>query len=331
MYQVQFYPNRIVTTWKNEKRFGDGCISIIDKLYKREQRRKSNINLKKSKTSVNLSASSKRNIRDSINGMYILSKPRTIKLPNNKIIYNYRQSFITLTLPSEQLHSDIEIKKCLNNFLTSLRSSIGVKNYVWKAELQKNENIHFHLVVDKYCSYQAIRHYWNKAINKLGYVDRYSERFNKLSLPEYCKLRGISIEQGVKPYNNGKLSKWESPNSVDVVSVRTDKDVSNYLSKYFAKSDETNLDVERIKNFGRVWSRSQSLSQLKYINKFTLSEINDYLKNLISSKSGIYKKTYDFCSIIYLSLSKVKKSLYNFFEHILISNAKRYNYPFPAT
>ena len=331
MYTVQFYPNRIVTTWRKETRFGDGAINIVNKIYKREQRRISNQNLSKHKTSVNLSASSKRLIRDSINGMYVLSKPRTIKLPNNKIIYNYRQSFITLTLPSKQIHTDVEIKSCLNNFLTSLRQSIGVKNYVWKAELQQNENIHFHLVIDKYCSYQAIRHYWNKAINKLGYVDRYSERFNKLTLKEYCELRNIPVNKGIKAYNNGKLSKWESPNSVDVVSVRTDRDVSNYLSKYFAKSDDSNIDEDRIRAFGRVWSRSQSLSRLKYINKFDLSEINSYLKELIASKRGVYVKSYDFCKVIYLSISKVKKSLIKFFIKMLNYNAKNWNYPFPAT
>lgn len=327
MYQVQFYPNRIVTTWRNEVRFGDGAINVINKI----TREKSNLNLSNKKSSVNLSPSSKRLIRDSINSMYILSKPRTIITPQKKIIYNYRQTFITLTLPSKQIHSDVEIKKCLNNFLTSLRQSIGINNYVWKAELQKNENIHFHLVIDKYCSYQAIRHYWNKAINVLGYVDRYQEKFSKLNLKEYAQLRNISIKKAIIPYGKGKLSKWSSPNSVDVVSVRTSRDVSNYLSKYFAKSDDSNLDNERIENFGRVWSRSQSLSKLKYKNKFTLEEINNYLKSLIQSKKGVYSKSYDYCSVIYLEVSKLPKRLYKFFYHILVSNAKRYNYPFPAT
>lgn len=331
MYVVQFYPNRIVTTWRDSKRFGDGAISIVNNSYKREVKKASLNNLKKNKSSVNLSSSSKRLIRDSINSMYILSKPRTIITPNKKIIYNYRQSFITLTLPSKQIHSDIEIKKCLNNFLTSLRQSIGIVNYVWKAELQKNENIHFHLVVDKYCSYQAIRHYWNKAINKLGYVDRYQEKFSKLSLKQYSIYRKLPVHKVIGAYTKGKLSKWCMPNSVDVVSVRTDKDVSNYLSKYFAKSDDSNLDNERISSFGRVWSRSQSLSKLKYINKFTLDEINSYLQSLIKSKKGVYTKSYDYCKVIYLSISKMSKNLYKFFYNIVKCNAERYNYPFPGT
>ena len=216
MYVTQFYPNRIVTTWKKPK---DGK-QLDFKHFRFFKRCISTSNLKTKKTSVSLSKSSKRAIRDSINGMYILSTPRTIKLPSNKIIYNYRQSFITMTLPSGQIHSDVEIKKCLNNFLTSLRTSIGVSNYVWKAELQKNENIHFHLVIDKYCSYQAIRHYWNKAINTLGYVDRYAEKMRSLTLTQYAELRQKQAFEVAPAYADGCRSNWSSPNSVDVVSVR---------------------------------------------------------------------------------------------------------------
>ena len=58
-------------------------------------------------------------------------------------------SFCTLTLPSEQFHSDIEIKsKCLNQFFIECKKYYNLRNYIWKLEHQKNGNVHFHILAD---------------------------------------------------------------------------------------------------------------------------------------------------------------------------------------
>lgn len=325
MLLAQFYPNRISLTHRKDYRNGDIALNYINKI----TRDKSNLNLGTNKSTVNLSRTSVRNIKDSVMSMYILSKPRTVKINAKKYIYNYRQSFITLTLPSKQIHSDIEIKICLDRFLTIMRNNFNIKNYVWKAELQKNENIHFHLTIDKYIHYNAIRYYWNQCINRLGYVNRYSDKMQKLSLNGYALLRNkIPIE--VKDvYVRGVRSKWSTPNSVDVFSVRTDKDVSNYLSKYFAKNEENNLDKDRIASFGKVWSRSQSLSRLKYRNKIDYYEIKEYLDKLLTFTKAVKSITYDYCTVIYIKSSLLPKILLNQFNTMIFGNAKMYNYPFP--
>lgn len=320
---VQFYPNRITVT---QRRVND-CMLALEKkagLHKRI----SNLSVKKS--SVNLSANSKRSIRDSIFGMYQLSKPRTVKVNNKKFIYNFRQSFITLTLPAEQIHSDVEIKKCLNHFLTNIRRSFKVENYVWKAELQKNQNIHFHLSVDKYIPFQAVRYYWLLAIKPLGYVARYSQKFSKMSLNEYAVYRSLSVLEAKDAYVQGVRSKWQNPNCVDVRSVTTANSVSNYLSKYFAKSDDSNVDSERVEAFGKVWARSTSLSRLCYKNKFTFQEIKEFIKQLVSL--GVLKKVvYDYATVYYFNFKKLVGIYKKFFYKILNANARRYNYPFPVT
>ena len=261
--------------------------------------------------------------------MYVLSTPRTVKINAKKNIYNFRQSFITLTLPSEQIHSDVEIKVCLDRFLTILRNNFKIKNYVWKAELQKNENIHFHLTIDKYIHYNALRYYWNKSINRLGYVDRYSVKMQKLSLNGYARLRQKSINDVRDVYVRGVRSKWSTPNSIDVKSVRNNNDVSVYLSKYFAKADDNNLDKDRLANFGRVWSRSQSLSRLKYKNKIYLDDIKDWIDKVVSIKKATYTINYDYCKVIYLRLYLIPRSILEQFNIMLFGNAKMYNYPFP--
>ncbi len=319
---VQFYPNRLTISPRYKQRE-----DIIDKHFRLSQQSK--INLSKPKSSVNLSKASKKNIRDSIMSMYVLSKPRTIKTPSSKFIYNYRQSFITLTLPATQFHSDVEIKKCLNHFLTNIRRAFNIENYVWKAELQKNENIHFHLSFDKYVHFQAVRYYWLLSLKPLGYIDKYAAKFSQMSLSQYAKYRNLSIKDAQVAYYNGVRSRWQSPNCVDVTSVRTANDVSNYLSKYFAKSEDSNIDAVRIANFGKVWARSQSLSRLKYRNKIEYQEIKAYINKLVSV-GAVKRVVYDFSTVYFINFKKLIGSLLTQFNVMLYGNAKMYLYPFPV-
>lgn len=341
---VQFYPNRITVV---QPKVND----MVKALERRAGLSKSLANLAVKKSSVNLSASSKKNIRDSIFAMYQLSKPRTIQTAKGKFIYNFRQSFITLTLPSKQVHSDVVLKQALNHFLTNIRRSFNIENYVWKAELQENENIHFHISTDKHIPWQAIRYYWLLAIKPLGYVDAYRKKFSRMSFSEYENLRWVihksagskfelTKQQIINAYADGCRSNWSSPNCTDVSSVTTASSVSNYLSKYFAK-DSTEKDEKtgksiitirqliRFRKFGKVWARSQSLSRLKFKNKFEFQDIKNFLADLVKFKFA-KKINYDFATVFYLNFRNMKGIHLDFFVKILFCNAQRYAYPFPT-
>jgi hypothetical protein len=100
-------------------------------------------------------------------------------------------TFVTLTLPAVQLHTDNTIKdKVLAPFIKWLtadsseiykkgpkkgqKKGFGVSVYFWRAEPQKNTNIHFHIIADKYVPWEAIREKWNHYCDRLGYVSRYA-------------------------------------------------------------------------------------------------------------------------------------------------------------
>lgn len=318
---VQFYPNRITVS----PRISRDWTQLLER---RAGLHSSLQNLALQKSTVNLSPASKKSIRDSIFSMYQLSPPRTIKAANGKFIYNFRQSFVTLTLPSTQIHSDVEIKKCLNSFLTNIRRSFKVENYVWKAELQQNENIHFHLSFDKYIHFQAIRYYWLLAIKPLGYVAAYSAKFSAMTLQEYARYRGLDPVECKDAFIQGVRSRWESPNCVDVKSVTTASSVSNYLGKYFAKNDDSGIDASRIAAFGKVWARSSSLSRLQYKNKFQYSEIKEFIRQLVAM-GAVKKVVYDFSTVFYINFKKLVGIHLNFFMKMMFSNARRYLYPVP--
>lgn len=51
-----------------------------------------------------------------------------------------------------------------------------MKHYFWRAELQANGQIHFHLIVDHYIPKHAVQHDWNKLIfSALGLSDTYTD------------------------------------------------------------------------------------------------------------------------------------------------------------
>lgn len=153
----------------------------------------------------------------------------------------HKVGFVTLTLASKQIHSDNEIKsKLLNQLLVELRKHYSVDIYVWKAEKQKNGNLHFHILTDKFIPYKDLRERWNRIQNKLGYVDR---------------------------------SVSKNPNSTDIHTLYKDKkgseninDVAMYIAKYMSKSENPDhLDKEqknKLKVEGRLWFVSQKISKI---------------------------------------------------------------------
>jgi len=165
--------------------------------------------------------------------------------------YHFKIAFITLTLPSMQTHSDNQLKSdCLDSFLTEIRKGYGVKNYLWRAEKQKNGNIHFHIVVDRFIPHWQIKNRWNRILERLGYVTRFAEKHGH-----------------------------NDPNSTDVHSLKHVLNALAYLMKYATK-DEKNGDVQ-----GRVWGCSETLSNLKGGIEIVDSQINEEI-NKIASHNG---------------------------------------------
>jgi len=181
--------------------------------------------------------------------------------------------FVTLTLPSFQRHSDKVIKaKCLNQFLTEIRTDYEVKKYIWKAEKQENGALHFHILTDTFLPVIEIRDKWNRIINKLGYVHEYSKKMRKMSWSEYREMRLREFKKSPdqndlknirKAFNRGQREKWRNPNSVDIESLKKVKNVGAYISKYMSKEHKGKGDKAKLSVDGRLWFSSASVSKMK--------------------------------------------------------------------
>ena len=48
--------------------------------------------------------------------------------------------------------------------------------------MQKNGNVHYHIVTDCFMDFHIVQKIWNRCIDKLGYVQEYSKKHNLMTL-----------------------------------------------------------------------------------------------------------------------------------------------------
>lgn len=230
------------------------CISIrSDRLIYRKAFEEFNFSKKKTLAQVN----NETNLRNSTPSGHI---NRKIRLRMARIIHNWIDAvkyinstqpsqksrlftFVTLTLPATQMHTDKELhRQALGRFLVKIQRKYGVINYLWRAERQKNSNIHYHVICDSYIHWKSLRYEWNAIMNDLGYIDQYrtnQKNFHKngfkLNVTALSKWPEINQR---KAYQEGVESNWSNPNSTDIHSLKSIKDAAKYVMKYVSKSDE---------------------------------------------------------------------------------------------
>lgn len=91
---------------------------------------------------------------------------------------------ITLTLPAKQNEPDNVVKrKYLNVWLQNLERVHKGINWLWVAESQKNGNIHFHVVVDRYVQFEWIKRSWNRVMSNGDYISRFRAKFGHSDAP----------------------------------------------------------------------------------------------------------------------------------------------------
>lgn len=157
-----------------------------------------------------ISSKAERRLSQAVDWMLHLSKPKKLFPKNHHSKLLFKVNFVTLTLASKQVHDDNTIKvQLLQPFLDSLRKTWKCKHYLWRAESQKNGNIHFHIITDVYIPKWQLRTRWNDIQNKLGYVDRWISK-----------------------------KKLKQPPSTEVKSVKNIRKLGAYLAKYCAKNPE---------------------------------------------------------------------------------------------
>lgn len=275
--------------------------------------------LLKSNRSANgqVSSIAKRKIVKAIDYLLLFASDKVVRSVATGRQFSFKIAFITLTLPSKQIHGDNEIKrKCLNSFLIELQKYEGVKNYIWRAEKQKNGSIHFHIIIDKFVHWNQVRNRWNRIVNKLGYVDRYRDNM-KMFYKDGFKVRNELLQNWSetnqrKAYNRNLATGFNNPNSTDIHSIQKIHNIKNYFIKYMTKNpgdkaaqnqDENEMEVQK----GRIWGSSSNLQNIKGLQLVLDNELETELDAIIDQTNcEIYESTY--FSVFYLSFPSLRLS-----------------------
>lgn len=214
--------------------------------------------------------STRKRISTAIDVFLQVSPVRFIHNPVTQRRQKFQLSFITLTISHPHPVPASEGHKALKVFLQHFKRpwhkrkmSEPMKTYIWKAELQKRGQLHYHLTTNVFLHLVEIQRVWNDIQRKRGWLDDYHRR----------------------------LGKWDA-NSTDVHGVRRLKDVGRYLTKYISKQEFRPANVNPEAGFpalleparldAKVWGCSEDLKGKKRFS----TKIDDITWDIICDAYG---------------------------------------------
>lgn len=191
-------------------------------------------------------------------------------------------TFVTLTFVNQvEDHKAVEV---LKTFLDNASKRFKDFQYLWVAEKQTNnetfkDNIHFHLVTNKYWPLDKWWNYW----------------------------LGVQAKHGIEPRDNN----YKPTSAFNVRLIKSDnvKGIGTYLTKYVTKNAG---------KFGcQVWNCSKKISRL-YTCFYSGMEIIDGFKKLeeqglLDGEIRTYKQ--DYCNINVIPLNKLVMRYYKPIEN----------------
>ena len=235
----------------------------------RSVQKQSTDNLRLKYTSAGLSDTAKKDIRRRVdNWQWAVTASQRLWSKGRERRRRYFV-LVTLTLPSVQIESDNVIKrKYLNVWLQNLERVHKGINWLWVAESQKNGNIHFHVVVDRWVAFEWVRRSWNRVLNNGAYIDNYRAKFGD-----------------------------GNPPSVNVHGQKAMGNPAAYITKYLT-GDKFVRELE-----GRKWGCCDRLRQLDRYSINRGDELADmigaeFTAELADVKYGEYSTAYFFKSPI---------------------------------
>lgn len=241
---------------------------------------RANQNLKKEKYTGKLTEGAKKRLTKAIELLCQSIKTRWIENQVTGKRVRHRLSFITLTISQEKNITAREAyDKCFKHFIQWLRRTEKVNTYVWKCEIQRRGQIHYHITSPSWIHYQRIRDKWNNLQRQAGFIDEFKLKYGH-----------------------------DDPNSTDIHEVKAVKNLSGYLLKEFCKT------IQNPDTTGKVWDCSQNLKAYKYYTVIE-NDLNSQLINQIITSSQDRIKNMDYCFIVntkklsqeqYLTLRQMK-------------------------
>ena len=236
--------------------------------------------------------SNQKRIRKALDTLLQSTKTHRIYNPILKVSHSFRLAFITLTISSKVI---IDHKRAYSNllrpFLQWLQVTKGNNFYIWKAELQKRGQIHYHITVNTFIEMSEIRSKWNYLQRKNGII---KENYN----PPSTEIKAVKNIRNIEHY----LAKYISKNTSENYTLNENsineiiQDEVECLGAIISCYPSNTCNFRKIE--GKIWDCSENLK----INKFFTLElegdvlINTYKYLQCNEKSEVINT--DNCTIV---------------------------------
>lgn len=223
--------------------------------------------------SGDITKSAAKKLKSACEILFALAKLKKVEIRSTRRKFQFRIALITLTLcaPQDEL-TDRQLKKeLLEPFLRTFRNK-GMLNYIWKAELQQNGNLHFHILTDTFLDKMEVRNVWNRLQAKVGLIEKFHDKHGH-----------------------------RSPNGTDCKAVKSDQGMVNYMLKYMLKGKEKGESeaagkVADGRSTGKIWDCSLNLK----LKNDTAEPVENWQFELLEKKvdSKVFdKKELETCTI----------------------------------
>ena len=259
------------------------------------------------KCNSQLSHKSKQNLRNCFNWLRIISNKKQVYSKQENKYFTFKLNFITLTLSDVQKHSDEFIKNhMLMPFLKWMQRSWHVNSYIWKAEVQNNGNIHFHITTNKFIHWKSIRTKWNRLLSKYNYCKVYQDGTNDKGSCA-TEIKAVKNEKQITNYMVNYISKKDLFKKVKdssskkyqyIMSESCELNNHYYVKENYRQctcEDGTMREYKRSVH-GRLWSGSSNLNESNLVIN-EADEDSKYMHYNLNRSNIFDKKELDFCNV----------------------------------
>lgn len=207
-----------------------------------------------------------RRIGAALNWMILFSPMKTVFSIKEQRSFKFRINFITLTLPSPQMHSDHYIKQhLLAPFLKWMERSWLVNSYIWKAEAQENGNIHFHITTNTFIHWKSVRAKWNRLLSNHGYCKVFQDGTNDKG-DAATEIRSVRKMAGIVSYIQGYITKKDVFKKKLSVNCPVNEGIMTKLAFRQVTCIGTGAPITKEYKRpiqGKLWSTSHNLSKIR--------------------------------------------------------------------
>lgn len=186
------------------------------------------------------------------------------QMKGEKMLY-----FWTISFP--QGTEDDSAYILMNKWLTRLRQERMLKEYLWIAERQQNNTIHFHMVINQKMNVQKANKFMRASI-----MHSINNGEVKYSRTDAMRYNGVDIAKDRKTKRVTNFAKQKK-----------EKSLSNYLTKYVTKNDSSFTHL--------AWHSSRGYSNIITAVRFTWDEYSKgHTESLLDNEKPLIAEYFTF-------------------------------------